>query len=468
MVSSIAQSPAPEPLVSAPNARNQAVPIPSAPATAVQNASISISPRPSEPTPIVAPQHTPLPDGPPVSRNDVIDAQISDLEPVLRNSPASVKHSLRSILAMLSDLQTAMERSKFHLLLETDDAPSENRRTMTELRVIFSPTIDSTSPGTANLLLRAVGFMGLVSKAAAPARDASSPVQSPRHPDNEDAHETATEPSDSIRLPPPDQLPTSSGNLNLFRSKPFPSWFPGKPHTDASSGSLIRVSPITYEKFRVIPDNTITWMYEFFFAQATFAASQKYPHKKFAGVYSQFTADWYKGDFSVGPNNIYIMGITEVSQRRYLRNKDGRERMRLTLAAFYDHEPAFCSDAFNYILEHREILKQRYPFSKRLASRHRARRRRLRDQQRVEVAETDSRVANSPPLQPRMSDNDIEIDASDPVITGEHRNVSPPSLQRGDTDLVPGVVEDPHASDMDAQDDHASDSAYESGVEIGM
>ena len=67
-----------------------------------------------------------------------------------------------------------------------------------------------------------------------------------------------------------------------------------------------------------------------------------------------------------------------------------------------------------------------------------------------------------------MSDNDIDIDASDPVITGEHRNVSPPSLQRGDTDLVPGVVEDPHASDMDAQDDHASDSAYESGVEIGM
>ena len=403
MASPNAQSPAPEPVSSAQNARGEAALISSVPATAIQNASISISPRPSDPTLVVAPQNSTIAHVPPVTRDDVVDAQISDLEPILRNSAASVKPKLRSILSMLSDVQGTLERSKLHLLLETEDAPSENRRTMTELRVIFSPTIDSNCPDTTSLLLRAVGFMGLVSKAAAPARDASSPVLSTTPGNNETTRETVTEPSDSVRLPPPDQLPTSGGNLHLFRSSQIPSWFPGKPHTDASSGSLIVVSPTTYGKFRDIPYSTITWMYEFFFAQATFAASEKYPHKKFAGVYSQFTADWYKGDFSVGPDCIHIMGITEVSQRRFLRSKDGSERMRLTLAAFYDHEPGFCSDAFDYILEHREILKQRYPFSKRLASRHRARRRRLRDQQPVQGAETETRLPISTSSPPRMS-----------------------------------------------------------------
>ena len=104
-------------------------------------------------------------------------------------------------------------------------------------------------------------------------------------------------------------------------------------------------------------DSMNKWLYEFFFTQATFAASIKYPHRKFAGVYSHFTADWYKGDFAVGPQTTFTMGVKEVIQRRRLRNKVGRHRMSLTLAGFYDHEASFCNDALNYMLQHRDVLK---------------------------------------------------------------------------------------------------------------
>ena len=409
--------------------------------------------------------------------NEMIDAQMADLYPVLQNTPPLVKQNMRSLLALLSNTQEAMTTSKLHVMLETDSAPNESRRTMTELRIIFSPTINASCPRTSTLLLRAVGFLGLVSKAATTPADASNPHDPPA-PQNPNAANTEVRVTDTVppvppvpaAPPPPDPLAASQGgeivrDLNLFRPEHFPAWFPGKPHSDASNGSLIFVQQSTLAKFRSLNDSTITWMYEFFFTQATFAASKKFPHKKFVGVYSHFTADWYKGDFSVGPNSICIMSVTEVSQRRRLRNKEGRERMRLTLAAFYDHEPTFCTGALNYILQHRQVLKERFPFGHRTTSRSRAKQRHIaREQQRA--------AAVLSPSEPSVQHNNPTPDASQPhqmpdVYPCQQSAVIPPDERQNGSALVPGVMEAPREDNTDAPDQDNSDSAYDSGLELG-
>ena len=109
----------------------------------------------------------------------MIDAQMSDLDTIFQPMESGVRQSMRSVLVLLSQMQEAVTSSKFHLMLETDDAPDENGRTMTELRVVFSPTINPNNPSTSKLLLRAVGFMGLVSKAATTAPDFDAPPSPP-------------------------------------------------------------------------------------------------------------------------------------------------------------------------------------------------------------------------------------------------------------------------------------------------
>lgn len=55
--------------------------------------------------------------------------------------------------------------------------------------------------------------------------------------------------------------------------------------------------------------------------------------------------------------------MTQVSQRRNLRNKQGFDKMRLTLSAFYEYETTFCRKPLEYILEHISYLRGRFPAS---------------------------------------------------------------------------------------------------------
>ena len=151
---------------------------------------------------------------------------------------------IQTMLTLLFDIQASMSTARFHLMLETDVASDENRRTLTECRVIFSPTVDANCGRTSGLLLRAVGFMSLVSKTASTASDAStSPPQQEPQQSQAVVPESTTGSDAPNNIPPPALLLASQHgegvrNLCLFPPQ-FPAWFPGKRYSDASTRSAI-------------------------------------------------------------------------------------------------------------------------------------------------------------------------------------------------------------------------------------
>ena len=121
-------------------------------------------------------------------------------------------------------------------------------------------------------------------------------------------------------------------NLRLFSTSHRTVWFPGKVHVH-DPNNIITIAQETFEKFN-IHDKVIAWLYEFFFTQANFAATKKYPHLKFKSVYTQFTPDWYNGEFDAVGGLFFKFGVTQITKRRRMRNKSGMEKMRLTISAF--------------------------------------------------------------------------------------------------------------------------------------
>lgn len=93
-------------------------------------------------------------------------------------------------------------------------------------------------------------------------------------------------------------------------------------------------------------------MYNFFFTQANFAALEKYLSACSGGLYTHFIPPWYKGDFDAVQGLYFSFEVNVVMQRRLLRNSNGFEKMRLTLASMYDLEPNFCKEQLDYILSY--------------------------------------------------------------------------------------------------------------------
>ena len=78
-------------------------------------------------------------------------------------------------------------------------------------------------------------------------------------------------------------------------------------------------------------------------------------------MYRLFTAPWYHGDFDAGEGRLFCLKVTEVVAKKKMRSADGFNRMRVTLAAFYDHEPEFSQMPLDYLLMHSDVLMLRFP-----------------------------------------------------------------------------------------------------------
>lgn len=88
---------------------------------------------------------------------------------------------------------------------------------------------------------------------------------------------------------------------------------------------------------------------------------KKYPTARLGGVYTQFTPDWYKRDFDAGPGLLFHYEVNVIVQRRLLPNKEGFEKMRLSIASYYELVLNFCKKALDYIVEHGEKLMKTFP-----------------------------------------------------------------------------------------------------------
>lgn len=331
------------------------------------------------------------------STQQIIDAEICELQPILEPIAPELTNNMRTLLGLLHDMQQKSLSAKFHLLMET--CVERASRNHTELRVVFSPTINQNDAATEHMILRAASFMGLVSRASESGFVASRPV--PAQSTNPASSQQEPTPE---HFPPPEQLLQSRAindmrDLRLFSLPDFPKWFPGKPHVHDPE-NVIRIPYCTFEKFN-LQDKAVAWLYEFFFTQMNFAASTIHPHLKFTGLYTQFTPDWYKGDFSISEGLYFKLGVTQVSQKRNLRNRQGYDKMRLTLSAFHEYEKAFCRKSLEYMLQHMTYLRERFPASQRQMSIDQLRHRRI------------NRTREVIPITPRS----VGIDASNNFAT---------------------------------------------------
>ena len=246
------------------------------------------------------------------STERIIDAEIQELQPLLDRLAPGLLANMRDILRLLHETQSKTDAAKLHVFLESDT--SIDGANMTELRIMFSPTLIPSNQRCSQLILRAAGLLGLVSRSHC-IRNASTQQQ------GQGMNAAGAIPPDN-RLPHPEQLLLArpfydTRDLRLFNLSEIPSWFPGTVRVHDAS-NVIHVKLLTFEKFN-LPDMVIAWMYEFFFTQANFAASRKFPYLKFKSVYTQFTPNWYKGFFKVSDTLCYNMGVTQVSQRRKLK-----------------------------------------------------------------------------------------------------------------------------------------------------
>lgn len=77
-------------------------------------------------------------------------------------------------------------------------------------------------------------------------------------------------------------------NIHVFKVASIPPWYPGSANA-IDSGHVIRINTGTYYSFKNLTRARLSWMYNFFFTQANFAASENFPAARLGGLYTQFT-----------------------------------------------------------------------------------------------------------------------------------------------------------------------------------
>lgn len=295
-----------------------------------------------------------------------IERQMEELTPTLRALSPDLVDSTKALLTMLHSMKGIAPTALFHLILEVTPAQPTCTTTAGELEVLFSPTIDAESSHYRQLMLRAAGFFGIVSSVARVARDQSHRLARVQ-PDRTNPPPPPTLQSEQTPLQPPRSLLASSPStgmvdLRIFRVAAIPNWYPGSPNSEDRS-HVIRVHPMTFHKFKDLSKKVTAWMYNFFFTQANFAASNRFRNGNGRLVYTQFTPPWYKGDFEAGSGQFFHENVTTILMKRHMRSAGGYTRMQLTLSAFYDLEPNFSKEPLDYILTNADYLMQRFPYA---------------------------------------------------------------------------------------------------------
>ena len=189
-------------------------------------------------------------------------------------------------------------------------------------------------------------------------------------------------------------------------------------------------------------------------------ATRKRPIRRNDGYYKGFTAPWYRGDFDVGDGTYFKYGVTAVIAQKTMRNLTGVNRMRATLAGFYDHEPRFCRAALDYMLVHSDTLMTVFPGTGTIRARDRRRREGMgnsnaqSNQPDAPQQAGPNPPATTPPeqLPPAQARKIGTVDAVSP--TDQYQLDHPSRLLAMETDDSPAAR--PH-------DDGFSDSGYESG-----
>ena len=293
----------------------------------------------------------------------LISSQLSQLEPLLGSIAPNLLQKVRTLLSLLYSMKEEAPSAMFHVLLET--APPHTASTLPlhmcgELHLLFSPTIQMDAPQHRQLMLRAAGFFGIISSMARAGQQnmQSHNVQSQDQPQQAVPVPTVDPPPHVI--PPINELLqsprlTRRPNLGLFRVEDLPPWFPGKSNR-IDAANVIHVKSQTFAKFLGLDNRKISWLYNFFFSQAILTASKKFSLPSRSEKYLPFTPPWYKGDFDAGPDEFHKLEVTVVAAKSRLRNTNGRLRMQLTIAAFYDYEPQFCKVCIDYLLLHLQQL----------------------------------------------------------------------------------------------------------------
>lgn len=295
------------------------------------------------------------------ARESRIEAQVRDLRNVFDPSIADISTDVSYLLRKLHDLHQREPRVRFHLLMDQDVNPGNTTVLASQLRILHSPTLCISDPRQQQLVQTIAGLMGLLNGLS------NAHVSQQNVPQNVPQPEPAaqqTEDTTQQTLPSPLALISNfpqneRDDLRLFQPRTIPSWYPGSKNT-VQLNDIIELSAETVSLFQ-LEDKKVRWLYAFFFRQASYTTSKhsRQP-QRFKGIYRQFTPPWYVGDFVVA-NRIFATKVSCVENVKSFRSNEGARMLIWTLAAYYEHEPAFSQQPLDYMLKHIDELMRLFP-----------------------------------------------------------------------------------------------------------
>lgn len=308
-------------------------------------------------------------DDPHQSNDNPIAAEVIDLSNLIGPCRQDVKDDLSVVLQKLREMQEKEPLIRFHLFLDKDYNAPPQQAAASNIRIMHSPTI-SLSNTRQNMLIHSIsGLIALLNELSAEERpqqaeNAGPGEPSARVPTGEAVPAQTTQPT----RPPAAiiaTLPTDDReNLRLFSSLCIPQWYPGSQHKLTAETHQIPITTDIILKFK-LPDKKLRWLYGFFFKQANLTTTaHASTTAKFKGVYKQFTAPWFFGDFIVDNNRVYRDSVVSVQNVKQFRNNSGSRIIAFTLAAFYVHEKTFCQQPLDYMLRHINDLMALFPSHK--------------------------------------------------------------------------------------------------------